>query len=167
VIQPEAQHDDHATRVWVALQAFVRAQDRREELRETLCLGRGTGRVTALMKLTEGPLTLRDIAELIGVDAPYATLIVDHLEARGLVERTLHPGDRRRKLVTLTLAGREAAALASHIMDQPPAGFTQLTDDELAVLEKILNRLGSVLDPGEIAAAADAVDAVLANPGPH
>src|ERR1035441_801771 len=52
VIQPEAQHDDHATRVWVALQAFVRAQDRREELRETLCLGRGTGRVTALMKLT-------------------------------------------------------------------------------------------------------------------
>src|ERR1017187_2310249 len=165
VIQPEAQHDDHATRVWVALQAFVRAQDRREELRETLCLGRGTGRVTALMKLTEGPLTLRDIAELIGVDAPYATLIVDHLEARGLVERTLHPGDRRRKLVTLTLAGREAAALASHIMDQPPAGFTQLTDDELAVLEKILNRLGSVLDPGEIAAAANAVDAVLANPG--
>src|ERR1035438_2080205 len=94
VIQPEAQHDDHATRVWVALQAFVRAQDRREELRETLCLGRGTGRVTALMKLTEGPLTLRDIAELIGVDAPYATLIVDHLEARGLVERTLHPGDQ-------------------------------------------------------------------------
>src|ERR1039457_107947 len=120
VIQPEAQHDDHATRVWVALQAFVRAQDRREELRETLCLGRGTGRVTALMQLNEGPLTLLDIAELIGVDAPYATLIVDHLEARGLVERTLHPGDRRRKLVTLTLAGREAAALAPHIMDQPP-----------------------------------------------
>src|ERR1035441_2818259 len=120
VIQPEAQHDDHATRVWVALQAFVRAQDRREELRETLCLGRGTGRVTALMKLTEGPLTLRDIAELIGVDAPYATLIVDHLEARGLVERTLHPGDRRRKLVTLTLAGREAPAPPSHILHPPP-----------------------------------------------
>jgi DNA-binding MarR family transcriptional regulator len=145
--QPQAQHDDHATRVWVALQTFVRAQDRREELRDTLCLGRGTGRVAALLKLTEGPLTLRDIAELIGVDAPYATLIVDHLEARGLVERTSYPGDRRRKLVTLTPAGREAAALASHIMDQPPAGFTQLPDEELAVLEKILNRLGSGL-PG-------------------
>jgi hypothetical protein len=49
--------------------------------------------------------------------------------------------------VTLTPAGREAAALASHIMDQPPAGFTQLPDEELAVLEKILNRLGSGL-PG-------------------
>jgi DNA-binding MarR family transcriptional regulator len=147
VTQPEAQHDDHATRVWVALQAFVRAQDRREELRDALCLGRGTGRITALLKLTEGPLTLRDIAELIGVDAPYATLIVDHLEARGLVGRTSYPGDRRRKLVTLTPAGRAAAALASHIMDQPPAGFAQLPDDELAVLERILNRLGADL-PG-------------------
>jgi DNA-binding MarR family transcriptional regulator len=142
VALPEAQHDDHATRVWVALQAFVRAQDHREELRAALCLGRGTGRVTALLKLTEGPLTLRDIAELISVDAPYATLIVDHLEARGLVQRTLHPDDRRRKLVTLTPAGREATALASHIMNQPPAGFTALTDAELGFLGSIVNRLG-------------------------
>jgi hypothetical protein len=32
-------------------------------------------------------------------------------------------------------------------MDQPPAGFAQLPDDELAVLERILNRLGADL-PG-------------------
>lgn len=142
VTQPKAPRDDHVARVWAALQAFVYAQDRREELRETLGLGRGTGRVAALLRLTEGPLTLRDIAELIGVDAPYATLIVDHLEARGLVERTLHPGDRRRKLVTLTPAGREAAALAAHIKNQPPAALTQLTDDELAFLDSMLERFG-------------------------
>jgi len=142
VTQPKAPRDDHVARLWAALQAFVYAQDRREELRETLGLGRGTGRVAALLRLTDGPLTLRDIAELIGVDAPYATLIVDHLEARGLVERTLHPGDRRRKLVTLTPAGREAAALAAHIKNQPPAAFTQLTDAELAFLDSMLERLG-------------------------
>jgi DNA-binding MarR family transcriptional regulator len=93
------------------------------------------------MRLTEGPLTLRDIAEFTGVDAPYATLIVDNLEARGLVQRTPHPDDRRRKLVTLTPAGLQAAAHASHIISQPPAGFTQLTDAELTVLASVLERL--------------------------
>ncbi len=153
--EPQAQrHDDDIARVWAALQAFVQGQDRREELRETLGLGRGMGRVQALLKLTAGPLTLRDLAEVIGVDAPYATLIVDHLEARGLVERTLHPDDRRRKLVTLTPAGREAATLAAHIKNQPPAGFAQLTEAELAVLEHMIKRLGSP-PPGPHRPAAD------------
>ena len=137
----QAQHDDDATRVWQELRAFVLAHDHREELRETLGLGRGMGRIKVLMRLTEGPLTLRAIAEFTGVDAPYATLIVDNLEARGLVERTPHPEDRRRKLVTLTPAGQQAAAHASHIISQPPDGFTQLTDAELTLLESLLSRL--------------------------
>jgi len=145
VTRRQAQHDDDVTRVWQELRAFVLAHDHREELRETLGLGRGTGRIKVLMRLTEGPLTLRDIAEFTGVDAPYATLIVDNLEARGLVERTPHPDDRRRKLVTLTPAGREAAAHASHIISQPPAGFTQLTDAELTLLESLLARLAPQL----------------------
>jgi DNA-binding MarR family transcriptional regulator len=131
-----APHDDGATRVWQALRALVLAHDQRDALRDTLGLGRGTGRIKVLLRLTEGPLTLREIA-----DAPYATLIVDSLEARGLVERTPHPGDRRCKLVTLTPAGRQAAAHASHIISQPPAGFTQLTDAELTLLESLLARL--------------------------
>ena len=139
--QRQAQHDDDVARVWQELRAFVLAHDHREELRETLGLGRGMGRIKVLMRLTEGPLTLRDIAEFTGVDAPYATLIVDSLEARGLVERTPHPGDRRCKLVTLTPAGQQAAAHASDIISQPPAGFTQLTDAELTLLESLLTRL--------------------------
>jgi DNA-binding MarR family transcriptional regulator len=149
VTPPKAERGDHAARVWADLQAFVYAQDRRDELRETLGLGRGTGRIAALLNLTQGPLTLRHLAEIIGVDAPYATLIVDQLQARGLVERTLHPGDRRCKLVTLTPAGREAAALAARIKNQPPAGFAQLTDADLAALENVLKRLspGRLLFP--------------------
>ena len=113
-----------AIRVWQGMRDFVLPHDQRDELRDALGLGRGMGRIKVLLRLAEGPLTLRDIAEFTGVDAPYATLIVDRLEARELVERTPHPGDRRRKLVTLTPAGREAAALAAHITSQPPAGFT-------------------------------------------
>jgi DNA-binding MarR family transcriptional regulator len=141
VTQRQAQHDDSATRVWRALRDLVIAHDQHDQLRETLGLGRGTGRIKVLLRLTEGPLTLRDIAEFTGVDAPYATLIVDSLEARGLVERTPHPGDRRCKLVTLTPAGQQAAAHASHIISQPPAGLTELTHAELTLLESLLARL--------------------------
>jgi DNA-binding MarR family transcriptional regulator len=141
VIKRQAQHDNSATRVWQGMRDLVLAHDQREELRASLGLGRGTGRIKVLLRLAEGPLTLRDIAEFTGVDAPYATLIVDSLEARELVERTPHPGDRRCKLVTLTPAGRQAAAHAAHIISQPPAGFTQLTDAELTLLESLLGRL--------------------------
>jgi DNA-binding MarR family transcriptional regulator len=141
VIKRQAQHDNSATRVWQGMRDLVLAHDQREELRAGLGLGRGTGRIKVLLRLAEGPLTLRDIAEFTGVDAPYATLIVDSLEARELVERTPHPGDRRCKLVTLTPAGRQAAAHAAHIISQPPAGFTQLTDAELTLLESLLGRL--------------------------
>jgi hypothetical protein len=47
-------------------------------------------------------------------------VIVDKLAVRGLVERTAHPDDNRRKLVKLTAAGREAAALAGQILAEPP-----------------------------------------------
>jgi DNA-binding MarR family transcriptional regulator len=130
-----------AARVWSAMQAFVAAQDRREELREALDLGRGLGRVRVLRMLTRGPLTLRDIAEANGVDAPYATVIVDKLESRGLVQRTAHPDDHRRKFVTLTEAGRDAAVLAERILAEPPVALVALSPDDLAQLNAILARL--------------------------
>jgi DNA-binding MarR family transcriptional regulator len=136
--------DETAVRVWSALQAFVAAQDRREELRAVLGIGRGTGRVTVLLALTSGPMTLREIAEANGVDAPYATVIVDKLENRGLVQRTAHPDDHRRKLVILTDAGRDAAALAERILTEPPAALAALPPEDLACLDGVLARLRPV-----------------------
>jgi DNA-binding MarR family transcriptional regulator len=134
--QPEV-----AARVWSAMQAFVASQDRRKELQDALDLGRGLGRVKVLVLLTDGPMTLRALAEANGVDAPYATVIVDKLVSRGLVERTAHPDDLRRKLVKLTAEGHEAAALANRIIAQPPAALTALAPSDLALLEEILTRL--------------------------
>jgi DNA-binding MarR family transcriptional regulator len=133
--------EDAATRVWTALKAFVDAHERRRELQEILGLGRGLGRVKLLLRLVEGPLTLRDIAEASGTDAPYATVIVDKLEGLGMVERTAHPDDHRRKLVQLTLAGSEAARLATRVLAEPPEILAGLSKDDLANLEGILSRL--------------------------
>jgi len=110
---PTKLHEDQAVRVWSALYDYVNAQDRRRELQSALGLGGGFGRVKVLLHLEEGPMTLRDIADANGLDAPYATVICDKLVEKGLVTRTPHPDDKRRKLVSLTEKGRDTARLAT------------------------------------------------------
>lgn len=138
---PDSQ--DAAARVWTALQSFVDLHDRRKSLQEILGLGRGLGRIRLLLFLLSGPATLREIAEAGAMDAPYATVIVDKLEGLGLVERTAHPDDHRRKLVQLTPAGREATTLASRVLAEPPSVLAELPSADLAYLDEILARLVS------------------------
>src|ERR1700728_4770532 len=138
---PSSAYPEAAVGAWSAMRAFVAAHDRRRELQEALGLGRGLGRVKGLVLLAAGPMTLRDLAEANGIDAPYATVIVDKLVSRGLVKRTAHPDDNRRKLVNLTAAGREAATRAERILAQPPAALVALAPADLAVLDRVLTRL--------------------------
>jgi DNA-binding MarR family transcriptional regulator len=138
--------DEAAARVWSALQDFVDSHHPRKELQEILGLGRGLGRVKTILKLVSGPATLRDIAEFLSVDAPYATVIVNKLEDVGFVERTAHPDDDRRKLVQLTPAGREAARLADRIYARPPEALVSLAPDDIVNLEILLAKLTTVAD---------------------
>ena len=130
---------DTASRVWTALHEFVTGQDRRRALRAALDLG--PAKVELLIKLADGPMTLREIARAVAIDPPAATVGVDKLEARGLVHRTAHPGDNRRKLVHLTAAGRDAARRGQAILNEPPPTLTNLDADDLARLDEILTRL--------------------------
>lgn len=130
---------DTASRVWSALREFVAGQDRRRALRAALDLG--PAKVELLIMLAGGPMTLREIARAAEVDPPAATVGVDRLEARGLVYRTPHPEDNRRKLVHLTDAGRDAAGRGVAILTRPPAALTDLDPDDLARLDAILTQL--------------------------
>jgi DNA-binding MarR family transcriptional regulator len=143
--QAASTQTDVATRVWSAMRAFVTANDRNRELQEGLGLGRGTGRVKVLLMLANGPATLRDIAKSNQIDAPYATVIVDKLAGLGLVERTAHPDDLRRKLVKITEAGQEAAEHAKRIFFEPPAELAALAPADLNLLDEVLTRLGPPL----------------------
>jgi DNA-binding MarR family transcriptional regulator len=147
-----------AARAWAAMQAFVIAQDRRRELREAFDFGRGIGRVTALLTLADGPMTMGELAESQGVDPPNATIIVDKLENRGLVRRTPHPEGNRRKLVTLTDDGRKAAALAGEIIARPPTAIAALPADDLAALDRILTRLAGTGLPADASLAGEEID---------
>jgi DNA-binding MarR family transcriptional regulator len=140
-----AQHstarDEQAARVWAAMRGLAATHPSPDAMRAALNLGRGSGRVKALLQLAQGPLSLSALAEALGVDAPYATLIVDTLEERGLVGRHSDPADRRRKLVKLTPAGKEATGRLLAIMDEPPPGFAGLSRGELDVLEDLVGRI--------------------------
>lgn len=137
---------DTASRVWTALHEYVTGQDRRRALRAALDLG--PGKVEVLIKLADGPMTLREIALAVDVDPPAATVGVNQLEARGLVQRTAHPDDNRRKLVHLTDAGHDAARRAQAILAEPPAELARLDSEDLARLDEILTGLRAASPDG-------------------
>jgi DNA-binding MarR family transcriptional regulator len=130
---------DAASRVWTTLYEFVTGQDRRRALHAALDLG--PTRIELLIRLADGPMTLREIARAIDIDPPAATVGVDQLEARGLVRRTAHPDDNRRKLVHLTDAGRDAVQRGRAILAEPPPALTNLEPADLARLDEIFSRL--------------------------
>ena len=98
-------------------------------------------RVRALWRLEGEPRTLTDLADDMGIDAPAATVLINALEARGLVKRTVHPTDRRAKQVSLTAAGRRMIAVVEQIPDPPPAALERLPGDELRRLWRTLEKL--------------------------
>jgi DNA-binding MarR family transcriptional regulator len=99
------------------------------------------GRVRALRRLVDGPLALRDLAQSMSVDAPAATVTVNDLEDRGLVQRTPHPTNGRMKLVALTAAGKRMVARIDAVPDAPPPGFAALSAADLAVLQRVVEAL--------------------------
>lgn len=99
-------------------------------------------RIRILWRLVDAPMTLRQIADDTGMDAPAATVAVNDLEDRGLVERHPHPENRRAKLVSITRAGKQIVELINRtVQDDAPAGFQQLSKTDLAHLRRILERL--------------------------
>ena len=67
-----------------------------------------------LCVLMARPRGMAELAGILGVEKAALTGLVDRVERRGLAERTAVPGDRRALRVTLTGAGRQAAAAFHH-----------------------------------------------------
>jgi len=137
-------HEDDLTFVWGRIRALVLAKDIRNEVAEQL--GLSFAKTRALRRLLHRPLAMRELAEEMSTDKPYATLIVDQLEELGLVTRTISPEDRRRRIVTLTDTGRVIAERADEILNRPPAGLAGLAPGDVAELRRILG----TIPPGEL-----------------
>jgi DNA-binding MarR family transcriptional regulator len=123
--------------VWARMRELVLDRnDRRKEAVEAL--GMSFLKVKALRHIALRSQPMRELTLELSIDKPYTTLIVDDLEQRGLVERSVAPDDRRCKIVTATPAGLEAAQLAERILTKPPAAVAALPAADLAELNRIL-----------------------------
>jgi DNA-binding MarR family transcriptional regulator len=135
--------DDHratATRIFQRMAHLVLESDNRQ--REVVeATGMSFGRTRALRRLAKRPMRMSELAAELVVDKPYATVIVDDLERRGLVVRATAPDDRRAKVVTVTEQGRELARSANEILARPPQALVALPAERLAELDGLLAEL--------------------------
>lgn len=97
----------------------------------------------ALAKLAEvGETSQNQLGALVAMDAATIKGVIDRLKGRGLVELGAHGEDRRRLMVSLTPAGREAVdrlvPVARKVTEETLA---PLTTREAATLLRLLAKL--------------------------
>jgi DNA-binding MarR family transcriptional regulator len=124
--------------VWLLMSDLVLDNQRRRQV--TDATGMSFGRTRALRRLARRPMSMGELAAMLGIDPPNASVLVADMESQGLVNRRPHPTDGRAKLVEVTRKGREIARRADAILATPPAGLSALTAEELETLREMLER---------------------------
>jgi DNA-binding MarR family transcriptional regulator len=133
-----------AAEAWRIVSDMVLDNERRRKVADSL--GLSFGRARALRRVAKGPKPMGELADALGIDAPYLTLVVDDLERQGLVERRPHPTDRRVKLVAATRRGKDAARRAEAILGTPPEGLAALDREDLHELVRILRLVAGPME---------------------
>ena len=88
--------------------------------------------------------TQREIADAVGIEGPTLTHHLNRMELAGLVTRVRDPENRRAHLVELTEDGeREFMGLVGHVQAFDRRLRTGFSDEELATLRHLLDRLAA------------------------
>lgn len=91
----------------------------------------------------EAGLRLKELAERLHIAPRSATEVIDHLTAKGLVERRAHPTDRRATLLSLTAEGRRLRDTVLADRKREAGEFFSVLDDaDRTELARILAKLG-------------------------
>lgn len=92
----------------------------------------------------EDGITQKELASRCSSDARTIGTMIELLERKGLVERELHPSDRRAWQVFLTKAGRKRhRQLRTNSDSVREMLYGALEPDELTVVQKALDRIAS------------------------
>jgi MarR family transcriptional regulator, 2-MHQ and catechol-resistance regulon repressor len=98
-----------------------------------------------LARSENGQLTMGALAEQVTLTTSGVTRLVDRMEAAGYVARLPCPTDRRVAYAAITKAGRRKLAEASEVHGANlRETFADFSDRELAVLDRLLDRLRAV-----------------------
>jgi len=96
-----------------------------------------------------GPMSQREVSDLIGLHASDLVEIVDLVEAQGWIERRRDPADRRRYQLTLTTSGRGILARYDELAAQTEAAVLEpLSESERKRLMDLVSKVVAThLDP--------------------
>lgn len=109
-----------------------------------------------LVASENGSASPSELSDMVGTSRSNMTRILDELGRDGWVERTVAPRDGRRHVIAITQAGREkVTATVPRIAEPIERAFSDLSEEEFALLGKLLRKLIVSLDKG-----AEQIDAV-------
>ncbi len=133
-------------RVWLAMTELV--MDHKQLWRENFesQLDMPFSRYRAMRRIERRSLAQRELADLLGVDAPAASVIVGDLVGRGLVTRRSHPEDGRSKIVEVTDAGRDWMDRVRSLPATVPPAVTVLSADERGELARLIAKMRAAAD---------------------
>lgn len=97
--------------------------------------------------------SLSELADHLGLGLPAVSRLIDGLLARGLVQRTSHPADRRRLVLALSGPGRAVLeAVRRAAQKQLAASLEALSVEERGAVMRAMDILRSLFGPRERAA---------------
>ena len=92
----------------------------------------------------------QDLADAFCMDANNVVLLLNELEQLGYASRVRDPHDRRRHIVQITPAGREALARAEKVqLAVEDEVLHALSDEERATLRELLDRALRTIEPDD------------------
>jgi DNA-binding MarR family transcriptional regulator len=130
---------DAAHEVWLLMNDLVLDNQRRREVSEAA--GMSFGRTRAIRRVARRPMSMGELAGMLGIDPPNATALVADLESQGLVRRKPHPTDGRAKVVEATRKGKALAGRVEAILAKPPPELSGLSSEDLEALRRILEKV--------------------------
>ena len=126
-----------AHEVWQLMSNLVLDNQRRRDVTEAV--GMSFGRARLIRRVAARPMSMSDLASMLGIERSNATTLVNDLEDQGLVIRKSDPDDRRTRLVVATREGKKIADRANQILRTPPEALNELSLRDLETLQRLLS----------------------------
>lgn len=102
-----------------------------------------------LMSSDSGSASPSELAEMIGTSRANMTRILEELVEDGWIERAAAARDGRRHVISITASGRRKVRdTVPRIAEPIRRAFSDLSTDEMAVLDKLLRKLITSFDKG-------------------
>lgn len=119
-----------------------------EPVFRSLHLTENTFHVLCLLLATDnGTASPGELSEMVGTSRANMTRLLEELTRDGHVVRSVDARDARRHNIAITPRGRAKALEAAPLLQEPQkSAFSDLSDEEFALLEKLLRKLILSLD---------------------